>query len=379
MKTNFGTGGREVGWSIIQHDVASTPWPLLPDASVQCIVTSPPYWSLRDYGMPGQIGLESTIDEYVEKMVGVFREARRVLRDDGVLWLNLGDSFASGKGTCQNPGGGGHSLGAKRKEMGVHPLDRGNVSTLRAQGLKPKDLVGMPWRVAFALQADGWWLRSDIVWSKPNPMPESISDRPTRAHEYVFLMTKSARYFYDADAIRQPLTEGSMLRMKQPTFDTQGGGPKDPLEGNRSQRKALENMRHNTARRTSQESANRVWTDPDAMARIAAQGANARSVWSISTEPFPGAHFATFPTELARRCVLAGSKPGDLVLDPFCGSGTTLLVSDIAGRKSVGLELNPEYIKIARDRLLAPRTEDEAERREMEDAGQTSLFEEIGE
>jgi DNA modification methylase len=199
--------------TILQGDVVEQ-LRTLPDCSVQCVCTSPPYWGLRDYGVEGQIGLEKTPEGYTQKMVDVFREVRRVLRDDGTLWLNLGDSYASGKGTCYNPGGGEESLGQERKAEGCHPLDRGNKSTLSESGLKPKDLVGIPWRVAFALQSDGWYLRSDIIWSKPNPMPESVTDRPTKAHEYVFLLSKKAKYYYDADAVREPLQECSIERAK---------------------------------------------------------------------------------------------------------------------------------------------------------------------
>lgn len=292
-------------WKIIEWDVLTTPWPVEWSESVQCVVTSPPYWGLRDYGVPGQLGLERTPEEYVEKMVAVFREVRRVLRKDGTVWLNLGDSYAhsSSGSDVRNVGGfQGEQIRANPKMADAYQTRKKDLP----DGLKPKDLVGIPWRVAFALQADGWWLRSDIVWAKPNPMPESIRDRPTRAHEYIFLLTKSERYYYDQDAIREPLA------------------------------------------------------DPEALARIAAQGANARTVWTIPTEPYPEAHFATFPTELARRCILAGTKEGDLVLDPFAGSGTTLLVADTLGRLSVGLELNPEYVALAEKRLLAPRSKGEA-------------------
>lgn len=337
---------------------------------MQCVVTSPPYWGLRDYGVASQLGLERTPAEYVEKIVAVFREVRRVLRKDGTVWLNLGDCYSGDKSGGRND---------------VATMYGPNSSA--KSGLAAKQLVGIPWRVAFALQADGWWLRSDIVWAKPNPMPESIRDRPTRAHEYIFLLTKSARYYYDQDAIRQPLADASVYRMAQPNFDQQTGGPKDYRNhgdsgkgehkssnvANRSQRKALENMRHNLAKRTSQDSANPVWTDPEAMARIAAQGANARTVWIIATEPYAEAHFATFPTELARRCILAGSREGDTVLDPFMGSGTVALVADMLGRRSVGLELNPEYFELAERRLRAPRTEEAALQGAMEQEGQVRI------
>ena len=195
----------------------------LPDASAHCCVTSPPYWGLRDYGVDGQLGLEKTPEEYVAKMVEVFREVRRVLVDDGTLWLNLGDSYASGKGTCFNPGGGSSSFSVNTKANNVHPLDRGNKSTLAKSGLKPKDLVGTPWRVAFALQADGWYLRQDIIWHKPNPMPESVTDRCTKAHEYIFLLSKNGRYYFDQESILEPCSPGTHARFSQANLENQVG------------------------------------------------------------------------------------------------------------------------------------------------------------
>ena len=279
----------------------------LPDCSVQCCVTSPPYWGLRDYGVAGQLGLESTPAEYVEKMVAVFREVRRVLRDDGTLWLNLGDSYNSIGGTV----GGGKNVEARK-------------GTLRGwqDGLKPKDLVGIPWRVAFALQADGWYLRSDIIWAKPNPMPESVTDRPTKSHEYLFLLTKSQRYYYDAAAIAEALTGNKHERTLNPN-DSYGKNPNGLGNGELS---------------------------------VTAFGApnpyrNRRSVWTVNTQPYPEAHFATFPEKLVEPCILAGTKPGDLVLDPFAGSGTVGVVARKHGRRFVGVELNPVYMGMAWSRL----------------------------
>jgi len=296
----------------------------LADGLVQCCVTSPPYWGLRDYGHAGQIGLEDTPEAYVARMVEVFREVRRVLRDDGVLFLNLGDSYASGKGTCYNPGGGASSLGQDRKDAGVHPLDRGNKSTLAASGLKPKDLVGIPWRVAFALQADGWWLRQDIIWHKPNPMPESVTDRCTKAHEYIFLLSKSARYYFDSDAMQEPAV----------------GKP----SGNRS--KSWGN--NETAVRSDGSG------DVETMRGIPWDGKttrNRRSVWTVPTKPYKGAHFATFPPALIEPCIKAGSAEGGCVLDPFLGSGTTAQVAKSLGRTFVGCELNENYLQLAVDRF----------------------------
>ena len=252
----------------------------LDDKQVQCCITSPPYWGLRDYGVGGQLGLESTPDLYVASIVAVFREVWRVLRDDGTLWLNLGDSYSM---STRGAGGDGKQYTNSGAVMG----DRGwHIGP----GLKPKDLVGIPWRAAFALQADGWYLRSDIIWSKPNPMPESVTDRPTKAHEYLFLLTKSRRYYYDADAIREPGAE-------------EGGTH------------------------------------------------NKRSVWTIMPKPYKGAHFAVMPEKLVDPCILAGSKPGDTVLDPFCGSGTVGAVCKRLGREFFGIDLNPAYCELAERRI----------------------------
>lgn len=284
----------------------------LPDESVNCIVTSPPYWGLRDYGVEGQIGLEATHEEHAEVLVQVFREARRVLREDGTLWLNYGDCYAT-KGDSERPG--------RRRDRESVP---GRAST---PGLKPKDLVGMPWRIAFALQADGWWLRSDIIWSKPNPMPESVTDRPTKAHEYLFLLAKSPRYYYDADAIRLPHAPKSFTvgtcPVKEGAPDNDGGA-----------------------------NLNRWLNETGHGRQLNPKGANRRSVWEVATQPFAGAHFATFPPELIRPCVIAGCPEGGTVLDPFFGAGTTGLVCDQEGRNWIGIELNPEYAAIAQERLM---------------------------
>jgi DNA modification methylase len=355
----------------------------IPEASVQCVVTSPPYWGLRDYGtaaweggdpacthMRGQrasdksrlnggrgqldyeksetqpfigdcgkcgavrtdaqLGLEPTQEEYVSRMVEVFREVRRVLREDGTLWLNLGDSYAGSWGAQSRPNPGeqgastlsGGSMLSARQIM-AHPHETLTGSLKNTPGLKAKDLVGIPWRVAFALQADGWWLRSDIIWAKPNPMPESVTDRPTKAHEYLFLLAKSERYFYDAEAIAEPAIDpvgvgrgGSLARIGNDPFIAQNAhrGPVPVSDGKR----------------------------------------NRRSVWTIATEPFPEAHFATFPQALVEPCVLAGSKPGDLILDPFSGSGTVGVVALRHGRRFLGLELNADYVAMARRRIAGP-------------------------
>jgi DNA modification methylase len=298
----------------------------MPDGLAQTCVTSPPYWGLRDYGADGQIGLEDSPDAFVARLVEVFREVRRVLRDDGTLWLNLGDSYAAARGGSYQPaetlagGISGKTADGSRTNRG-----RGDgyqpSRNAGAFGLKHKDLVGIPWRVAFALQADGWYLRSDIIWHKPNPMPESVTDRPTKSHEYVFLLSKSARYFYDAEAIRETDSGRQSGNIKRKTADGAiGHRPADHLGSS-------------------------VPWESDGTGR------NARSVWTITTKPYAEAHFATFPTELPERCIKAGSRPGDTVLDPFMGSGTTAWVARHLGRQAVGCELNAEYLDIAARRL----------------------------
>lgn len=284
----------------------------LPAQSVHMCVTSPPYWGLRDYGVAGQIGLERAPDEFVARLVEVFREVRRVLRDDGTLWVNLGDSYAmstkgsSGKGAKQITNSG--TLLAERRWQ-------------IADGLKPKDLVGVPWRVAFALQADGWYLRSDIIWHKPAPMPESVSDRPTKAHEYIFLLSKQEKYYYNADAI----AERSVY-------------PGDNRAQRSDTRKQIEPM--------SIDFGSRARTgNPTGDTR------NRRTVWTLSPLPTPDAHFATFPIELPETCILAGSPPDGMVLDPFSGAGTTGMAAIKHGRSYIGIELNPAYNAIARTRL----------------------------
>lgn len=278
----------------------------MPDASVDCCVTSPPYWGLRDYGVEGQLGLEATPDEYVARMVDVFREVRRVLVDSGTCWLNLGDSYNSAASNQRNELIGGWDAGM------------GRASTVD-KSLKAKDLIGVPWRVAFALQADGWWLRSDIIWSKPNPMPESVTDRPTKAHEYVFLLTKSARYFFDQEAVREPHSPDG-------------------------RRKTIHDHRTDDSHENYDNVGNGNERWPNG-------GRNVRSVWEIATQPYAEAHFATFPQELPRRCIAAGCPKDGTVLDPFMGSGTTALVARNLGRRSVGIELNADYCDLAARRL----------------------------
>ena len=311
----------------------------LPGESVNCCVTSPPYWGLRDYGVSGQIGLEKTPEEYVARLVEVFREVRQVLRDDGTLWLNLGDSYASGKGTYYNPGGGEDSLGKVRKEEGAHPLDRGNVSDLHKSGLKPKDLVGIPWRVAFALQADGWWLRSDIIWHKPNPMPESVRDRPTKAHEHIFLLAKNKTYYYDQDAIK----ETAVCGWNGSKFDVGKTGEHQLGRAQKVRPSALKGSFKGKTEAMADTGQNAF--------RAVVDMRNKRDVWTVSTRPFKGAHFAVFPPDLIQPCILAGCPKDGIVLDPFFGAGTTGLVAVQEGRNYIGIELNSEYVEIAKARI----------------------------
>lgn len=313
----------------------------MPDQSVQCCITSPPYWGLRDYGSDGQLGLEETPDAYVAKMVEVFREVRRVLRDDGTLWLNLGDSYAA------NRGSGSKSIGEKQATNVGANLERLRVP----DGLKAKDLVGIPWMVAFALRADGWYLRQDIIWSKPNPMPESVTDRPTKAHEYMFLLSKSGRYYYDAAAIREPLKESLVARLSQ-NIELQSGS--DRANGGRKTNGPMKAVARSSDKQRGHGRRHAGFNDRwDAMTKEEqeAGGCNKRSVWTVATQPFRQAHFATFPVKLIEPAILAGCPEGGIILDPFLGSGTTGLRAKELGRRFVGIELNPEYCNIAEDRL----------------------------
>jgi len=289
------------------------------DGTVQTVVTSPPYWGLRDYQTEGQLGLEKTPEEYVEKMVKVFREVKRVLKKDGTCFLNLGDSYAGSTGQT-----GGKGLNTYQKEANA---TNSMMKPSKINGLKPKDLCMIPARVAIALQSDGWWLRQDIIWHKPNPMPESVQDRCTKSHEFIFLLTKSAKYYYDNNAIREPVSDVSLKRAEY---------------GWDCDRPSTKNASMNGEGIHTKKMGNR-FVNPD--------GRNKRSVWTITTKPYKDAHFAVFPPTIPELCIKAGSKEGDTVLDPFFGSGTTGWVAQRLGRQWIGIELNAEYIKIAEKRF----------------------------
>lgn len=347
----------------------------MPADSIQCVVTSPPYWGLRDYGVPGQIGLEPTPEEFVERLVAVFREVRRVFKPDGTAWVNMGDCYAGGgnggggsfakdgirvahPGTNKNvparTGSRGVTVKSKRIARGSGRWGGGNMPAIG--NLKPKDLVGQPWMLAFALRADGWYLRRDIIWHKPNAMPESVKDRPATAHEYLFLLSKSERYFYNAEAIKDPVTGGAHPRgngvnpkcagwadgpgaHRPITHARPGGSYKGSIPGR--QDGPGQDRRSKRTRQNASFSAT---------VTNLVEMRNKRSVWSIPTAPYKESHFATFPPDLVKPCILAGSRPGDVILDPFGGSGTTGMVALELGRSAVLIELNPDYAKFIETR-----------------------------
>lgn len=289
-----------------------------PDESIDCCVTSPPYWGLRDYGVEEQLGLEKTPEEYVEKMVWVFREVKRLLKPQGTLWLNLGDSYCGG-------GRGWKYCNPEGKQL----TNKGTIGVYKSdipKGLKPKDLVGIPWRVAFALQADGWYLRQDIIWHKPNPMPESVTDRCTKSHEYIFLLAKNKKYYYDNEAIKEDSIDAESYTGRRP----RSAGQMDETDPDNY--KFHGSIGEDGKLRSGQKYLKR----------------NKRSVWAVNTNPYPDAHFAVFPPDLIKPCILAGCPKDGIVLDPFMGSGTTAVVAAQNGRNYVGVELNPEYINLGR-------------------------------
>jgi DNA modification methylase len=352
----------------------------LPAESVQCVVTSPPYFGLRDYGVDGQLGLEACPDCagwatgawcgacFVCRMVDVFRGVRRVLKADGVAWVNMGDSYA-GSGRGGNRGdmstlqGGQAHQDATRAARGRQVSDQQRDNTPAALGSrgvgqrwKAKDLLGVPWRLALALQAEGWYLRQDVVWHKPNPMPESVRDRCTKAHEYVFLLAKAESYYFDQDAILEPIAESSRTRLAQ-DLETQTGSDRANAGERRDGRpmKAVSRSSGNLARKPGSARGCPTGTGSNVCGNVPWEGTtrNKRTVWTVPTEKFSGAHFATYPQALVEPCILAGSRPGDVVLDPFLGSGTTALVAERLGRRWIGCELNPAYAELARERIRA--------------------------
>ncbi|MDR1688317.1 MAG: site-specific DNA-methyltransferase [Clostridiales bacterium] len=292
----------------------------LPDNEIDTCVTSPPYYGLRDYGVSGQIGLEDTPEEYIQKLVAVFREVRRVLKTDGTLWVNIADSYA---GSLK--GGGCPTIVRRNLGGGDYPR------LPKPQNYKIKDLMCIPFLLAIALRADGWYLRQDIIWFKPNAVPESVKDRCTKAHEYIFLLSKSKRYYFNSNAIKEPVTESTLARMKRGRSDSH---------------KYINDPNSQTTQNINQPRANRRGEDIELPTTR-----NKRSVWTIATAQCREAHFATFPPDLIRPCILAGSREGETVLDPFFGAGTTGLVAAQEGRQYIGIDINPEYCEIARKRI----------------------------
>lgn len=329
---------------IIEGDALSV-LKTLDDESISCCVTSPPYYNLRDYGVDGQIGLEKSPEEYIEKLVEIFREVKRVLKKDGTLWVNVGDSYAgSGKGRVK--GGVAKVETFSQKQTSNAGTINGILHKTQCDSCKPKDLIGIPWMLAFALRADGWYLRQDIIWAKPNPMPESVRDRCTKSHEYIFMFSKSPRYYFDHEAIK----EDSVSYDKRPSAlqraREKGYATKDRLNPE-AYMKSL--PRYGGKKYTE---------NPDAFYHTKSGNAydyrpkrNKRDVWTVTTKPYKGAHFATFPPDLIEPCILAGCPIGGTVLDPFAGSGTTGVVAKKTGRNFVGVELNPEYCDLATDRI----------------------------
>lgn len=312
---------------ILQGD-ALTVLKTLPSEIVNMCVTSPPYYALRDYGVDGQIGLEETPEAYIENLVAVFREVKRVLKNDGTLWVNIGDSYAgSGKGAWDNK--------EAQKEVYVPDSDSPQVRLPKTwDGIKQKDLIGIPWMLAFALRADGWFLRQDIIWQKPNPMPESVTDRCTKSHEYIFLLSKSPHYFFDHEAMKEEAVESRVVDRLDNA--TRYGGKKYTATPDKFNRTKSGNAYAYTGFR------------------------NKRDVWCVATVPYAGAHFATFPEKLIEPCILAGAPQNGVVLDCFSGAGTTGVVCARHGREYIGIELNPEYVKLSEDRIAAVQADIDA-------------------
>jgi site-specific DNA-methyltransferase (cytosine-N4-specific) len=332
---------------------------------VQTIVTSPPYWGLRDYGVEGQIGQEATLSEFIDSLVEVFQLCRELLTDDGTAWVNMGDSYANNASTSnmaraeQGNGSGAFKIPPEKHHQ-VRRAAPNRLTAMKQDGLKHKDLVGQPWRLAFALQDAGWYLRQDIIWHKPNPMPESVRDRCTKSHEYIFLLSKNDRYFFDAEAIKEQAIGGLAGNVKsakgaQAYIDGDDrhrtkAGRADWANRQRSKRNSFARETKYSDGKHGQKAQHR----PDREDFSYDETRNKRSVWTIATEAYPGAHFATFPEALVEPCVLAGTKPGGIVFDPFFGSGTTGQVAQRLGRRFIGCELNREYEPLQRERLRQP-------------------------
>lgn len=330
----------------------------LPDDSVRCCVTSPPYFNLRDYHVAGQIGLESTMVEYIEKLTAVFREVRRVLKNDGTLWLNMADSYSgSRKGAANYP------ENALRYKQGTNKgmLGCSAVTNIRYK-MRSKNLMGIPWRLAFALQDDGWILRQDIIWNKTNCMPESVQDRCTKSHEYIFLLSKSERYYFNGDAIKEPLADSTEVRMQQDVEHQKGStrahdGKKNikAVGGSKGAFGRSQSRRRGSGNKTRKERPSVGISQGNLKGRIPfeykTEYRNKRDVWSIATSAGRKNHYATFPDELAENCILAGSQENDIVLDPFMGSGTSCRVANRYGRHYIGIDINPDYCKSAAEEI----------------------------
>lgn len=318
--------------------------PSLPDKLVQCVVTSPPYFNLWDYGVEGQIGLEDSVEDYVNSLVNVFREVKRILKDDGTLWLNLGDSYA---GNGKNRNAKGIDYGFKEEYEDAHHKDRrrGIIKKTPLSGkLKPKDLIGVPWRVAFALQDDGWYLRQDIIWNKPNVMPEAVKDRCTKSHEYIFLLSKSKNYYFDNEAIKEEASTfenrpHGIVRNRVYEYDSKLNAMNPKYNMRRDDKRDA--IKHSYP----QKRLNRKDSSYDITKR------NKRDVWTVNTRPYTEAHFAVFPPALIQPCILAGSREGDIILDPFFGSGTVAEVAALFNRNWIGIDINEEYAPLYKKRL----------------------------
>ena len=327
------------------------------DNSIDCCVTSPPYWGLRDYGVDDQLGLEKTPEEFISKLTEIFNEVNRVLKPEGTLWLNLGDSYAAGANYGKSTHNidfnkrSGNSSGKRKQEANSHIKPR-------VKNLKPKDLVGIPWMAAFSLRSAGWYLRQDIIWSKPNPMPESVTDRCTKSHEYIFLMSKSKQYYYDHEAIKQPLAESSVSRLSQ-DIESQEGSERVPGKTN-GKMKAVRahgivrdrKLDYNSKEKILRPHTSRGENTKESELEEPDSKANKRSVWTIPTMGYKEAHFATYPEKLITDCIKAGCPEDGIVLDPFMGAGTTAIVARKLNRNYIGIELNPEYKDIAEKRIL---------------------------